>query len=88
MYLRGEGVGLNKREAAHWFRKAADQGDSGAAYNLGLMLTYGDGVPKDEEEGAKLIKVAADGGDVDAKALIARALGESGTGTANAGDVR
>ena len=34
-------------EAVRWFRKVAEQGDTDAQYNLGLMYTVGSGVPQD-----------------------------------------
>ena len=34
-------------EAAKWFRKAAEQGDAKAQYNLGIMYAKGQGVPQD-----------------------------------------
>ena len=30
-----------------WYRLAADQGDAGAQFNLGIMYANGEGVPKD-----------------------------------------
>lgn len=44
----GQGVRRNYREAARWFRKAAEQGLAMAQYNLGYLHAYGRGVPKDE----------------------------------------
>ena len=35
------------REAVKWFRKAAEQGDASAQYNLGVMYANGEGVPED-----------------------------------------
>ena len=34
-YFTGEGVAMDKLEAAKWFRKAAEQGDSDALFYLG-----------------------------------------------------
>ena len=50
-------------EAVRLFRKDADQGDSDAQYNLGLIYTVGSGVPQDyvlahvwlSRTGAKLV---------------------------------
>ena len=36
-----------RREAAQWYRLAADQGLAGAQFNLGIMYTEGKGVPQD-----------------------------------------
>jgi hypothetical protein len=47
MYDRGEGVPQNYREALRWYRKAADQGNAIAQYNIGAMYASGHGVPQD-----------------------------------------
>jgi TPR repeat protein len=47
MYDRGEGVPQNYREALKWYRKAADQGNAMAQYNIGAMYVSGHGVPQD-----------------------------------------
>ena len=43
MYVYGEEVPHNLREAAKWYRKAADQGHPEAQYDLGLMYARGEG---------------------------------------------
>jgi hypothetical protein len=43
-------------EAARWYRKAADQGDAGALYNLGIMFEQGLGVAQSEVEAARLFR--------------------------------
>ena len=52
MYTLGNGVPLDKKEAAKWYRMAADQGHAGAQFSLGLMYTYGKGVPEDSKGAA------------------------------------
>ena len=37
MYEEGRGVEQDYATAVEWFRKAADQGDANAQYNLGVM---------------------------------------------------
>ncbi|MDB4723205.1 sel1 repeat family protein [Akkermansiaceae bacterium] len=49
-------------EAVKWYRKAADQGNATAQYNLGLSYDYGEGVEKDAEEAVKWYRKAADQG--------------------------
>ncbi len=44
MYDEGQGVPQDHAEAVKWFRKAANQGDATAQYNLGLMYGKGSGV--------------------------------------------
>jgi hypothetical protein len=40
-------------EAVKWFRKAADQGDPYAQFNLGNMYAEARGVPQDDAETVK-----------------------------------
>ena len=51
-------------EAAKWYRKAAEQGDVDAQYNLGDMYRYGLGVSQDYTEGVKWYRKAAEQGHV------------------------
>src|ERR1700692_2745247 len=37
MYGNGQGVPRNEKEAARWYRLAAEQGDADAQFNLGYM---------------------------------------------------
>ncbi len=50
-------------EAVRLFRKNADQGDTDAQYNLGLMYTVGSGVPQDYVLAHVWLKLAASQGD-------------------------
>jgi hypothetical protein len=47
VYYQGEGVQQDYKQAAAWYRKAADQGYAGAQHNLGLMYYQGEGVQQD-----------------------------------------
>jgi hypothetical protein len=47
MYANGDGVPKVSTEAVKWFRKAGDQGNAQAQFNLGVMYFLGEGVPKD-----------------------------------------
>ena len=49
-------------EAVKWFRKAAEQGQADAQFNLGVMYVKGDGVPEDDAEAAKWYRKAAEQG--------------------------
>ena len=60
-YALGEGVKKDLREAAQWWRKAADQGHPGAQYNLGLAHMLGDGVPVDSLASYPMFREAAHG---------------------------
>ena len=52
MYENGMGVLKDDKEAAKWFRLAAEQGDPEAQYNFGVMYHYGKGIVKDGKEAA------------------------------------
>ena len=47
MYNTGQGVPQDDKQAAKWWRLAADQGDGKAQYYLGAMYAKGRGVPQD-----------------------------------------
>jgi hypothetical protein len=47
MYAAVQGVPQDHVEAAKWFRKAAEQGNAGAQYNLATAYANGEGVSKD-----------------------------------------
>ena len=69
-YDRGDGVPIDYKEAAKWYRKAAEQGHPEAQYNLGVMLGtsgLGRGIEKNEKEAAKWYRKAADQGVPDAQ---------------------
>ena len=62
----------NDREAMRWYRKAAEQGDATAQYNIGLLYDEGLGVQKNGEEARKWIQKAADQGYLSAKEWLKR----------------
>lgn len=62
-YINGNGVTKNEREAAKWFRLAAEQGHIAAQYNLGVHYANGNGVAKDHVQAVKWYRLAADQGD-------------------------
>jgi uncharacterized protein len=62
LYYKGEGVKRDMREAASFFRKAADHGHAGARNNLGLMHAQGSGVPRDYRKAARWYRMAAEQG--------------------------
>ena len=57
-YIRGDYA-----EAMNWCRKAAEQGQAGAQYNLGDMSHQGQGVPQDFVWAHKWLNLAAAQGD-------------------------
>jgi TPR repeat protein len=62
--LRPKGAILDYAQAAMWCRKAADQGDQGAEYTLGLMYQKSLCVPQDQA--VQWSRKAADRGNADA----------------------
>ena len=46
-------------EAVKWFRKAAEQGDASAQYNLGVMYEFSRGVPQDAVQAYAWLNIAA-----------------------------
>jgi uncharacterized protein len=65
MFLSGNGVGVNKANAARFLRLAADLAE--AQVFLARMLFDGDGVPQDKEEALRLYRLAADSNNADAE---------------------
>ena len=59
-YLIGNGVTEDPKEAAKWFRLAAEQGLGEAQYNLGMLHAAGDGVARDATVAAKWYRLAAE----------------------------
>ena len=49
------------------FREAAEQGNSSAQFNLGLMYYNGEGVPKDDSEAIRWYRLAAENGNTEAQ---------------------
>ena len=54
-------------EAVPRYRKAAEQGDAHAQYNLGVMYANGEGVPKDDREAVLWYRKAAEQGNASAQ---------------------
>ena len=54
-------------QAVKWWRKAAEQGDARAQYNLGQMHREGQGVPQDYAEAVKWYRKAAEQGHASAQ---------------------
>lgn len=70
MYSIGLGVPQDSKQAVTWFRKAAEQGDASAQYNLGLMYDKGRGVAQDDKQAVAWYRKAAEQGDVDAQRIL------------------
>jgi len=55
VYRLGEGVPLDKTEAAYWYRQAAQQRDADGMLLYGIALLGGEGVAPDKQQGLELI---------------------------------
>jgi|GEM_PF-1858238 len=77
-------VAGDDRQAARWYRKAADQEDFQAMGRLGVMLLTGAGVPVDIDAALGWLRRAAEAGDTQA----ATALGQALLSLSEAGDPR
>lgn len=64
------GVGLNKSEAANYFKKAADNGNADSMYNYGMMLLNGIGVEKNADLAAKYLIDAYKNGREDVQPIL------------------
>jgi TPR repeat protein len=60
------GIPKDEAEAAKWYRKAAEQDNALAQFNLGVCYNNGQGMAKDEVEAVKWWRKAAQGGEVNA----------------------
>ena len=58
----GQGVAQDYKEAVKRYRKAAEQGDANAQFNLGLMYAQGQGVTQNYKEAVKWYTKAAEQG--------------------------
>ena len=67
LFDTGKGVPQDYKEAARWYRLAAEQEHPDAAYNLAVLYAGGQGVEKDLKEAARWYQVAADHGQIEAE---------------------
>ncbi len=67
MYVRGQGVKANNKEAVKWFQKSAEQGNVDAQNNLGVMYFKGRGISQDYVKAYLFFNVAAKTGNQNAK---------------------
>jgi TPR repeat protein len=73
MHDTGDGVPMDKAEAASLCRRAADLGLALAMRNLAVMLAKGNGVPMDKAEAARLFKMSVGGGNGDSASVLMEA---------------
>ena len=71
MYSKGAGAPQDYKEAAKWYRLAADQNHAGAQKHLGELYEAGQGVTRDEAQAAKWYQRAAEQGYAEAQYSLA-----------------
>lgn len=59
MHYNGQGVRQDRRKAAEWYEKAANQGVSEAQFNLALCYDKGEGVQQDYLKAAEWYEKSA-----------------------------
>ena len=62
MYLHGQGLIQDDKQAVYWFRKAAKQGFAIAQHNLGLVYLNGKGVTQDNAQAYMWLSLARHNG--------------------------
>ncbi|KAL7620222.1 ERAD-associated protein [Parahypoxylon ruwenzoriense] len=60
MWLRGEGVKQDFRNAQKWFERGIRHGDAQSQWGLGIMNLHGLGMPKNVSKATELFKASAD----------------------------
>ncbi|KAI1077648.1 HCP-like protein [Whalleya microplaca] len=60
MWLRGEGVKQDFKNAQRWFERGIKHGDAQSQWGLGIMNLHGYGVPKNVPRATELFKASAD----------------------------
>ncbi len=77
MYVKGQGVTQDYKQAFNWYSKAAEQGHTKAQYNLGLMYNDGQGVTQNNRKSYIWLAIAAKNGvtnAIKARDLVAKEL--------------
>ncbi|HEX8300888.1 tetratricopeptide repeat protein [Sphingomonas sp.] len=64
LYDEGNGVAADKAQAAAWYRKGAEGGNTDAMFALGVALDAGTGVTKDQAEALRWFERAGNAGHV------------------------
>ncbi len=71
MYAKGVDLDLDFKEAAKWYRKAADNGNAQAQFYYGSLLVIGNGVSRNGEEALKWFLQSAEQGYAEAQYQLA-----------------
>ena len=70
LYDSGDGVNMDRQQAATWYRKAAEQGHAKAQYEIGLLYYSGEGVAKSPEQAVAWFRKAAVQGHANAQSNL------------------
>ena len=81
LYEKGQGVAQDNKQAVYWYRKAAEQGNDVAQFNLGRMYQTGQGVAQDYAQAASWFRKAGDQGHIWAQTALGL-MYETGQGVA------
>ena len=68
--MKWRGVPQNDKTAAQWYRRAAEQGNAEAQFNLGLMYFNGRGVAQDYKVAAQWYRRAAEQGHAEGQTAL------------------
>lgn len=79
LYARGRGVAQDFRQAARWYRLAAEHGHALAQCNLGVLYEEGIGVLPNDEEASRWYRLAAEQGNAGGQNNLGR-MYEEGRG--------
>lgn len=80
LHRDGQGVALDKAEAARYFERSCDGGSTPGCANLADLLFAGDGVARDEKRATELFRRACDGGHtVSCRNIAVLETGETGS---------
>ncbi len=69
-YATGSGVTQDYKQAADWYRKAAEQGNAAGEIHLADLYRDGQGVVRDREKAAEWYRKAAEQGDPGAQGTL------------------
>ena len=70
MYVQGQGVPQDNRQAMEWFLKSAAQGYSMAQYRVGVGYMLGKGVAQDKCQAVRWFRKAATQGNKEAQEAL------------------
>lgn len=87
LYLEGQGLAQDSRQAARWLNLAAEKGHSSAQALLGQLLVNGEGIPMQRARGLMWLDLALQSADAQSQAWV-KSLHEEAFGGASDTDRR